>query len=134
ALANLTAQREGVARLVRATVLRPVLAMQRGATDRAALFEDPTRLRAQRDSLAAFLVGQAPLEAENRHLRELLGLRERLPRSFVSAEVIRLPERASDGYFQLTAGADRGVVPGATIVAADGLVGLVREVDDAISF
>src|SRR5690606_23907021 len=134
ALSNLTAQREAIARLVRTTVLRPVLAMQRGAVERNALFDDPARLRAQRDSLAAFLVGQSTLAAENRHLRELLGLRERLPRRFVPAEIVRIPERASEGFFQLTAGARDGVVPGASIVAGDGLVGLVREVDETISF
>jgi cell shape-determining protein MreC len=134
ALSNLTTQREAVARFVRATVLRPVLAMQRGAVERNALFDDPTRLRAQRDSLAAFLVGQSTLAAENSHLRELLGLRERLPRAFVPAEVVRIPERASEGFFQLTAGSREGVVPGASIVAGDGLVGLVREVDETISF
>ncbi len=133
-LANLTTQREELARLIRATVLRPVLAMQQGAIERNALFEDPTVLRAQRDSLAAFLVGQATLAAENRSLRELLGLRERLPRSFVSAEIVRLPDRASDGFFQITAGSAHGVVPGASIVAGEGLVGRVRDVDETISF
>jgi rod shape-determining protein MreC len=133
-LANLTTQREALARLVRATLLRPVLAMQQGAIESNALFDDPTVLRAQRDSLAAFLVGQATLAAENRQLRELLGLRERLPRSFVSAEIVRLPGRANDGFFQITAGSADGVVAGATIVAGEGLVGRVRDIDETISF
>jgi rod shape-determining protein MreC len=125
--------REEIAAVIRGTVLRPVLALQQGAVERNVLFDDPVRLRAERDSLAAFLVGQAALATENRHLRELLSLRDRLVPSFVPAEVVRIP-RATEGYFQLTAGTEQGVVPGASIVAAQGLVGRVLEVDGRISF
>src|SRR5690606_2289878 len=126
--------REGLARGVRASVLRPILALQQGAVERNTLFDDPARLRAQRDSLAAYLVGNAAIEAENRRLRELLGLRERLPPSFVPAEVVRIPGRATEGFFQLTAGAEQGILAGASIVAADGLVGRVRELDGSMAF
>jgi rod shape-determining protein MreC len=123
-----------LARGVRATVLRPVLALQQGAVERQALFADPVQLRAERDSLAAFLVGQAGVSAENRQLRELLGLQQRLPPSFVPAEVVRIPGRGSEGYFELTAGQEQGVTAGASIVAAQGLVGRVREVDGSVAF
>src|SRR5690606_26578085 len=108
--------REAIARGIRASVLRPVLALQQGAVERNTLFDDPARLRAQRDSLAAYLVGNAAVEAENRRLRELLGLQERLPPSFVPAEIIRIPGRAAEGYFQLTAGANQGIAAGSSIV------------------
>jgi cell shape-determining protein MreC len=126
--------RESLARGIRGTVLRPVLALQRGAVERHVLFDDPAQLRAERDSLAAFLVGQATVAAENRQLRELLGLRQRLPRAFVPAEVVRIPGRGEEGYFQLTAGAEQGVVAGASIVAPQGLVGRVDVVDGAVAF
>lgn len=126
--------REGLARGVRATVLRPVLAMQQGAVERSARFDDPDRLRAERDSLAAFLVGQAALATENRELRGLLDLGDKLPRGFVPAEVVRLPGRGVEGYFQLTSGAARGVRAGAPIVAPQGLVGRVRSTDQSIAF
>ena len=126
--------REAIARGVRASVLRPVLALQQGAIERNTLFDDPARLRAQRDSLAAYLVGNAAIEAENRRLRELLGLRGRLPQSFVPAEIIRIPGRAAEGYFQLTAGSNQGIAAGSSIVAAEGLVGRVRELDGNIAF
>jgi len=126
--------REAIARSVRATVLRPVLQLQQGSVERHASFDDPARLRAERDSLAAYLVGQAALVTENRELRALLGLREKLPPEFVPAEIVRIPGRAADGYFQLTAGAAQGVRPGAPIVAPSGLVGQVRSVDESISF
>ena len=126
--------REAIAGGIRASVLRPVLALQQGAVERNTLFDDPARLRAERDSLAAFLVGNATLASENRQLRELLGLKDRLPPSFVPAEVVRVPGRGSEGFFQLTAGSSRGVTAGASIVAAQGLVGRVREVDETIAF
>ena len=126
--------REGLARGVRSTVLRPVLQLQQGSVERHARFDDPARLRAQRDSLAAYLVGQAALATENRELRELLGLRQNLPPEFVPAEIVRIPGRAADGYFQLTAGSAQGVRAGAPIVAPSGLVGQVRTVDEPISF
>jgi len=125
-----TVYREALASAVRGTVLRPVLAMQRGAAERETRFADPERLRAERDSLAVFLVGHATLAAENRQLRELLGLQQRLPPSFVPAEVIRIPGRGYEGFFLLTAGRNRGLHVGAPIVAAGGLVGMVRNVDD----
>jgi len=115
---------------VRGTLLRPVLALQRGAVDQETRFADPERLRAERDSLAAYLVGHATIAAENRQLRSLLGLQQRLPPSFVPAEVIRVPGRGYDGFFLLTAGRQQGVNSGAPIVAAGGLVGVVRNVDE----
>jgi rod shape-determining protein MreC len=126
--------REELARGVRGTLLRPILALQQGAVERHALFDDPSRLRAQRDSLAAFLVGQATLAAENRELRELLGIRERLPPSFVPAEVVRIPGRGSEGFYQLTAGAEHGIAAGSPVVSALGLIGRVREADGRVSF
>jgi rod shape-determining protein MreC len=121
--------RESLAQGIRASVLRPVLAVQRGSLEREARFADPARLRAERDSLAAYLVGQASLAAENRQLRSLLDMRGRLPLSFVPAEVVHIRDRGSEGSFLLTAGADQGVIVGAPIVAAGGLVGMVRNVD-----
>lgn len=121
--------REAMAAGVRGTVLRPVTALQRGAVDREGRFADARVIRAERDSLAAFLVGQADLAAENRELRALLGMRPRLPYSFVPAEVVRLTGPATPGVFQITAGSAQGVRPGAVVVTAQGLVGTVRNVD-----
>jgi rod shape-determining protein MreC len=126
--------REAIALGIRSTVLRPVLALQQGAVERSARFDDPDRLRAERDSLAAFLIGQSTLSTENRELRGILGLRQKLPYGFVPAEIIRITGRDAEGYFQLTSGAAQGVVAGATIIAPSGLVGRVRSVDRNISF
>jgi cell shape-determining protein MreC len=122
-------QEEALARALRSTVLRPVLALQRGTVDRSVQFADPARLRAERDSLAAFLVGHAGISAENQELRGLLGLGPRLAISFVPAEVTRVSGRDVGAAFLITAGADDGVQPGDPIVAAAGLVGRVLSVE-----
>jgi cell shape-determining protein MreC len=122
-------QEEAVSRALRATIMRPVLALQRGTVDRTAQFADPARLRAERDSLAAFLVGYAGMSSENQELRGLLGLGPRLTLSFVPAEVIRVSGRDLGAAFLITAGSADGVQAGDPIVSANGLVGRVLSVE-----
>ncbi len=124
------AYRAEIARGIRETVLRPVVAMQRATAEREERLGDPARLRAERDSLAVVLIGHTTLATENQQLRDLLGLRERLPPAFIPAEVIHVRNRGFEGAFQLTAGRLDGVEIYAPIVTASGLVGAVREVDD----
>ncbi|MBA2571923.1 MAG: hypothetical protein H0V06_02675 [Gemmatimonadetes bacterium] len=107
--------------------------MQQATADREGRFADPARLRAERDSLAVYLVGQSNLASENLRLRTLLGLRERVPYSFVPAEIKRLGGIDQRGAFFLTAGARQGVQPGYTIIAAGGLVGQVRDSDPGMA-
>ncbi len=102
--------------------------MQRGSVDREGRFADASAIRAERDSLAAFLVGQANLASENRSLRALLGMRERLPNSFVAAEAMPFEGAAAPGTFLLPVGTEDGVRAGSAIVTAQGLVGMVKEV------
>jgi rod shape-determining protein MreC len=119
--------RDGVGHALRATALRPVLAMQRGAADRHGRYSDAARLRAERDSLAAYLVGQATLAAENRELRGLLGFRERLAYSFVPAEGRWMAGPGSDGMLRLSAGRRDRVTDGAAVITAEGLAGQVSQ-------
>jgi rod shape-determining protein MreC len=114
-----------VGHAVRATVLRPVMAMTRGSADREGRYADASRLRAERDSLVSYLVGQSSLAAENRELRSLLGFRERLTYSFVAAEADRLSGAGADGTLRLSVGSRDGVQPDAALVTAEGLVGKV---------
>ncbi len=123
------APRDALAHAVRATVLSPVLALQRGALEEAEGAADVALLRGERDSLASYLISQANLGAENRELRALLGLRRRLPSGFVPAETMRIPGPEFEGAFLITAGRRDGLKVGSPIVAADGLVGIVRNVD-----
>ncbi|HEU0302868.1 MAG TPA: rod shape-determining protein MreC, partial [Longimicrobium sp.] len=119
--------KDGLGHGLRATVLRPFIAVQRGSADRTGRYADATRLRAERDSLASFLVGQATLAAENRQLRQLLGFRERLAYSFVAAEARPEAGPASTGVLLLSAGARDGVREGAPVVTAEGLAGQVGQ-------
>jgi rod shape-determining protein MreC len=114
-----------VGHAVRSTVLYPVMAMERGSTDRAGRYADAARLRAERDSLATFLVGQSNLAAENRELRSLLGFRPRLTYSFFPAETDRLAGPGSDGTLRISGGTRDGIKPDAVLVTAEGLVGKV---------
>lgn len=119
--------RTGIADAIRETVLRPFFALQRGTSDRQGRYADASFLRAERDSLAAFLVGQAGLAAENRQLRSLLGFRPRLSYSFVPAEATRYEVAGKQGILLLSVGARDGVQPGMPVVTAEGLVGKVIE-------
>jgi len=120
--------KDGLGHAVRATVLRPFIAVQRGSADREGRYADAAVLRAERDSLASFLVGQATLAAENRELRQLLGFRERLTYSFVAAEATPGGGGvASGGVYRLSAGRRDGVADGAPVITAEGLAGQVGE-------
>jgi rod shape-determining protein MreC len=125
--------RDGLATGVRNTALFPVMAMRGGSADRAGRFGDAAQLRAERDSLAAFLVGQAQLAQENRQLRALLGFRERLGYSFTPAEATRESGVGASGTLQLSVGQRDGVAPAAAIVTAEGLVGSVWRLGDRSS-
>ncbi len=117
--------KDGLGHSLRATVLRPFIAVQRGSADRTGRYADASRLRAERDSLASFLVGQATLAAENRQLRQLMGFRERLTYSFVAAEARPEAGPGSVGVLRLSAGDRDGVREGAPVVTAEGLAGQV---------
>lgn len=119
--------KDGLGHALRATVLRPFTAVQRSSADRAGRYADAAALRAERDSLASFLVGQATLAAENRELRNLLGFRERLTYSFVAAEARPEAGPGSEGVYRLSAGRRDGVVDGAPVITAEGLAGQVGQ-------
>jgi rod shape-determining protein MreC len=121
--------REALAHGVRSTVLLPFFALQRGTADREGRYEDAAYLRAQRDSLAAFLVGQAGLAAENRNLRALLGFKSRLGFPFVPAEATHLGGPGKEGTMLLSVGTADGARDGMPVVTAEGLVGMVSEAD-----
>ncbi|HYJ81017.1 MAG TPA: rod shape-determining protein MreC [Longimicrobiaceae bacterium] len=125
--------RDAVGHAVRSTVLAPAMALQRGASDREGRYADASTLRAERDSLVSFLVGQSNLAAENRELRSLLGFRDRLAYSFVAAEADRSSGVGSQGTLRLSVGERDGVRPDAVLVTADGLVGKVWKLGDESS-
>ncbi|MBX6362578.1 MAG: rod shape-determining protein MreC [Gemmatimonadetes bacterium] len=113
---------------VRSTVLRPFLAGQATLVERREESVDVSVLSAQRDSLAALVAAQASLAEENRRLRALLGLRERAGAKFLPAEVLRPGVQGAESTFFLALGSADGVQVGSPVIAAAGLVGVVRDV------
>lgn len=121
--------RDPVAGAIRGTILRPLLAVERGTMRSAAYRASMERLRAERDSFALAATFTPPLVAENAQLRGLLGLGARLGQGFVPAEVLH-QSGVSDGMtLVLSAGRAEGVEALAPVVTTAGLVGLVRDVD-----
>jgi rod shape-determining protein MreC len=112
---------------LRATVLRPFLLAQSELVSRGAAQVDVTALRAERDSLAAVVAAQASLAEENRRLRQLMGLRNRAPRSFIPAELVRIGTAGGESTFLLNVGMDDGVRVGSPVIASGGLLGVIWE-------
>jgi rod shape-determining protein MreC len=68
------------------------------------------------------------LESENQHLRQLLGLRERLPREFVGAEILYSHRDPFTRRVVIDKGFQHGVKAGQAVVDEAGVVGQVTRV------
>jgi len=117
-----------IAELLRATALRPFIAMQARLVDRRLRARQLEVVQAQMDSLTSLLATQGALVDENRTLRHLLGLRSRLGTTFRAASLLRPGTPGSESMFILDAGSADGVREGAPVVDRHGLVGVIREV------
>jgi rod shape-determining protein MreC len=113
---------------VRGTVMRPFLAGQVQVADRRSRMADITVIRSQRDSLAAVAAAQATLAEENRRLRALLGLVDRTGDAFIPTDLLRLGVGAAESTFMIAAGSEQSVRVGSPVIAPEGLLGMVREV------
>src|SRR5690606_36991668 len=113
---------------LRGSVLAPFLSAQATLAYRRATTVDVHQLRAQRDSLVALVAAEATLAEENRKLRGLLALRARAGAKFVPAEVVHLGLTGSESTFLINVGAEQGVKEGSPVLAPEGLVGVVVEV------
>ena len=117
---------------IRGTVLRPFVMAQSELVTRGAQV-DVGAMRAERDSLAAVVAAQASLAEENRRLRQLMGLRNRAPRSFVPAELVRIGTAGGGSSFLLNVGTEDGVEVGSPVIASGGLLGVIWEVGPSSS-
>jgi rod shape-determining protein MreC len=115
---------------IRGSILRPFLAAQSQIAQRRSRTEDNTVLRAQRDSLAAVVAAQASLSEENRQLRSALNLSSRLAPAFKAVNVLSLGLTSAESTFMIDAGSADGVYAGSPVFTADGLLGMVWEVDE----
>lgn len=113
-----------VAAGLRATILRPFLMTQQALAQARLRAEDAQKLQSNLDSLAALLTTQAPLVEESRRLHELMELRERAPRTFIPASVIRPGTAGSESMFILDVGSEQGVRVGDPVIMRSGGVGL----------
>jgi rod shape-determining protein MreC len=75
----------------------------------------------------AMQVGKA-LESENEHLRQLLGLRERLPREFIAAEILYSHRDPFTRRVVVDKGFQQGVKAGQAVVDETGVVGQITRV------
>lgn len=113
---------------IRDTALRPFLSAQASIASRRATSVDVNELRAQRDSLAALVAAEATLAEENARLRALLGLHRRAGSSFIPAEVLRVGVSGAESTFMLNVGKNQGVTVGSPVIAPEGLIGVVSDV------
>jgi rod shape-determining protein MreC len=117
-----------VAAGLRLTVLHPFVAMQRSVTGARLRAAQVSELRSRLDSMVAVLSVTGSLAEENRRLRGILELKDRLGPGFLPASVIRSGTPGSESVFLLDVGAEDGVGVNAPILVREGLVGKVIEV------
>ena len=118
---------------MRVTVLRPFIATQARLVPAWDNRVQVAVLRQQLDSLAASLSTQAALRDENRTLRNLLDLAERVEPSFKATSVLRGGTPGSESMFIVQLGSRDGITMGAPVVSRHGLVGRILEVREEIS-
>jgi len=114
---------------IRGSVLRPFLWMQaRAEASRtsAAAFDV---LRSERDSATHAAEFLPSLRDENQRLRSLLGLGARLPGRYIAAEVLHQSYPTDGRTLLLSAGRRAGVSLFDPVVSAEGLIGVVRIVE-----
>jgi rod shape-determining protein MreC len=122
------AAQQSMASSLRASVLRPFLATQERLVEARLSAREVGLLQGQLDTLTAEMATYRALADENRTLRTLLELSDRLGPSFHPASVLRPGDIDSESMFLVDLGTEDGVAAGAPIVDRHGLVGVVREV------
>ncbi len=131
--------RDRAAGALRRSVVAPLAELQRRAELSRAAFVSYDARMTQRGAASRAASEAESLRTENDHLRRLLGLARRLGWGFVTAEAIpnqltgELIQTQILRTFMVTAGSRAGVQPFTPVVTAEGLVGMVQEVDPAMS-
>ena len=127
------APRDRTAAAIRNTVVAPLAAMQQRAALARRAFVSNDSLVMIADSVVRRSQRLDELEAENGRLRGLLGLGRALRWGFVPAEALVGRGMGDDHTLVLSAGARQGVERLSGVVTADGLVGMVEQVDAGTS-
>ena len=125
--------RDEIAGALRRSVLAPLISLQHNAElTRQAMRERSARVLVA-DSVRLRALALPGAEAENARLRKMLGLSQRLRWGFAPAEVLLGRGVAEDYTVTLSAGSTAGVRKLSPVVAAEGLVGIVKSVDPTMS-
>src|SRR5688572_18460084 len=125
--------REPVATGIRRSFLAPLVMLQeRSEKGRQSLLAADAK-QAYLDSLSLNAMKAGSLESENDRLRKLIGLGSRLRWGFVPAEALHGRGIRDETTVILSAGSRAGVSRLSPVIAPEGLVGVVDQVDPTMS-
>ncbi len=125
--------RESVASGLRRSVLAPMLVLQERAELSRRAFLAHEVVTSANDSVSLRAMGVTSLQEENVRLRDLLGLGSRLQWGFVPVEALHGRGVRDEFGLTLSAGSLAGIQRLSPVVAPEGLVGVVDNVDPTIS-
>ena len=123
------APRDRVAGIIRGQLIGPLAAMQERAVVAGRAFAVNDSIQQFADSVLERSMRLAAVEAENERLRGLLGLGRALQWGYTPAEALVGRNDGAEHTLLLSAGTTQGVERLSAVVAADGLVGMVEQVD-----
>jgi rod shape-determining protein MreC len=125
--------RDPVATTMRRSFLAPlVLLQERSEKGRQSLLAADAK-QARLDSLSLDAIKAGSLEAENERLRKVIGLGSRIRWGFVPAEALHGRGIRDETTVILSAGTRAGVSRLSPVIAPEGLVGVVDQVDPTMS-
>lgn len=125
--------RDPVATGMRRTFLAPlVLLQERAEKGRQSLLSADAK-QSYLDSLSLTAIRAGSLESENDRLRKLIGLGSRLRWGFIPAEALHGRGVRDETTVILSAGSRAGVSRLSPVIAPEGLVGVVDQVDPTMS-
>jgi rod shape-determining protein MreC len=122
-----------VAGAFRRTIVAPLVALQARAERSRDAFYAHDAITARIDSAALQAATANALVSENERLRQLLGLGGRLRWGFLVAEALHRTGPNERDVVTLTVGSSAGVAPRSPVVAPEGVVGIVQQVDPTMS-
>lgn len=125
--------RESVASALRRSVLAPMLVLQERSELSRRAFLAHEAVTSSHDSVSLRAMSVTSLQEENTRLRDLLGLGSRLQWGFVPVEALHGRGVRDEFGLTLSAGSLAGVQRMSPVVAPEGLVGVVDNVDPTIS-
>lgn len=125
--------RDPIATGMRRTFLAPLVMLQeRSERGRQSLLMADTR-QAAIDSLSLKKMNDSSLEGENDRLRKIIGLGSRLRWGFIPTEALHGRGVRDETTMILSAGSRAGVSRLSPVIAPEGLVGVVDQVDPTMS-